>query len=161
MKTCIATALLFIATATSAAGETTAPANSLHNTLPPGHPSIGAAPVDIGDVRVAKASGPNAKTVEEIVTQRTQLKDKPVEVRGKVVKFNTAIMGKNWVHLRDGTGTEAKGNNDLLVTTQDLAKPGDVVTVRGAVRIDKDFGSGYAYAVLIEDATVTPDKPKK
>ena len=147
MKTCIAAALLLMATATYAA-EPIAPQD-----LPPGHPSIGK-PVDLGDVRVPKATGANAKTVEEIVTQRAQLKDKPVEVRGKVVKFNAAIMGKNWLHLRDGTGAEAKGSNDILVTTQGQAKPGDVVTVRGTVRTDKDFGSGYAYDVMIEDATI-------
>jgi len=154
MKTCcIAAALLLLSTVAAAAGET-APANA----LPPGHPSIGA-PVDLSNIKVARASGPNAKTVEEIVTQRTELKDKPVLLRGKVVKFNPGIMGKNWVHLRDGTGSDAKESNDVLVTTQDMAGLGDVVTVRGTVRIDKDFGSGYAYAVLIEDATITPDKP--
>jgi hypothetical protein len=59
-------------------------------------------------------------------------------------------MGKNWVHLRDGTGSE--GSNDILVTTQNQAKAGDVVTVKGVVRNDKDFGAGYSYKVLIEEA---------
>jgi hypothetical protein len=148
MKTSLAIALSLSITATAAFA-----ADEVK--LPPGHPSIKSA-ADIGDVRVAKATGPNAKTVEEIVTQRAQLKDKPVVVRGKVVKFNAGIMGKNWVHLRDGTGEDAKGSNDILVTTQGQAKPGDVVTASGTVRIDKDFGSGYAYGVLIEDATLAP-----
>jgi hypothetical protein len=154
MKTVFTIALLSVATA-AWAGPAAAP-----DSLPPGHPSI-SRPVDIGDVHVAKATGPNAKTVEEIVTQRTQLKDKPVAVHGKVVKFHAAIMGKNWVHLRDGTGSQAQGSNDVLVTTQDQTRPGDVVTARGTVRINKDFGSGYAYPVLIEEATITPDKPRK
>ena len=80
------------------------------------------------------------------------MKDKPAAVRGKVVKFNGGIMGKNWIHLRDGSGAAADGSNDLLVTTADQAAVGDTITAEGLVRTDKNFGSGYAYKVLIEDA---------
>ncbi|HZV53822.1 MAG TPA: hypothetical protein VFF82_02690 [Rhodocyclaceae bacterium] len=111
---------------------------------------------DIGDVHVAKAGGANARTVAEVVTKGAELKDKPVLVRGKVVKFNPEIMGKNWVHLRDGSGSATDNTNDVLVTTTSQAKVGDVVTVKGVVRTDKDFGSGYAYKVLIEEATLQP-----
>jgi hypothetical protein len=113
-----------------------------------------AKPADVGDVKVAKATGPNARTVAEIVTKGAQLKDKPVAVRGKVVKYNADIMGRNWVHIRDGSGTAADGSNDVLVTTKAETKIGDVVLVKGVVHTDKDFGSGYAYKVLIEDATL-------
>ena len=113
-------------------------------------------PVDLGNIKVPKAVGTNARTVEELVTKRTELKDKPVLVRGKVVKFNPEIMGKNWVHLRDGSGSAADGSNDILVTTMASTKVGDVVTVEGTVRTDKDFGAGYSYRVLIEDATFKP-----
>ncbi|MFA6971520.1 MAG: nucleotide-binding protein [Gallionella sp.] len=108
--------------------------------------------VDIGDVNVPKAVGANARTVAEIVTHAAELKDKPVLVRGKIVKYNPGIMGKNWIHLRDGSGTDAANTNDILVTTQAQAKVGDVVTVKGIVRNDKDFGAGYSYKVLIEEA---------
>jgi len=90
--------------------------------------------------------------VAEVITKSTELKDKPVRVSGKVVKYNGGIMGKNWIHLRDGTGQEADGTNDVLVTTAAEAKLGAVVTVTGVVRTNKDFGSGYSYKVLIEDA---------
>ena len=90
----------------------------------------------------------------EVVTKATALKDKPVQVSGKVVKFNAGIMGKNWVHLRDGSGQDANQSNDILVTTAAQAKVGEVVTVAGVVRNDKDFGSGYTYKVMIEDATL-------
>jgi hypothetical protein len=109
---------------------------------------------DVGDIRVPKATGANARTVAEIVTKSAELKDKPVDVRAKVVKANFGIMGKNWLHVRDGSGSASDGSNDLLVTTADSAKVGDVVTVKGAVHTDRDFGSGYAYKVLIEDATL-------
>ncbi|MCK9388660.1 MAG: nucleotide-binding protein [Sulfuritalea sp.] len=108
----------------------------------------------VGDVKVAKASGPNARTVAEIVTKSAALKDKPVVVRGKVVKFTAAVMGKNWIHLRDGSGSAADRTDDVLVTTKDQAKIGGTVLVKGVVRTDKDFGSGYSYKVLIEDATL-------
>lgn len=108
----------------------------------------------INDAPVPKASGANARTVAEIITKSAELKDKPVLVRGKVVKYNPEIMGKNWIHLRDGSGSAADGTNDILVTTASAAKVGDIVTVKGTVRTDKDFGSGYAYKVLIEDATL-------
>ncbi len=106
------------------------------------------------DVKVPKAIGSDARTVAEIVTKRADLKDKTVLVRGKVVKYNEAVMGKNWVHLRDGSGTASDNSNDLLVTTKDHVAIGDIVVAKGVVHTDKDFGAGYAYKVLIEGATV-------
>jgi hypothetical protein len=106
------------------------------------------------DIHVPKAKGANARTVAEIVTKGTELKDKTVVVRGKVVKYNAGIMGKNWIHLRDGSGSISDNTNDILVTTANQTKLGDVVTARGVVHTDKDFGAGYAYKVLIEDATL-------
>lgn len=112
--------------------------------------SVNGASIDI----VARASGANAWTVAEIVLKSAELKDKPVIVRGRVVKYNPEIMAKNWIHLRDGSGSAANNNNDILVTTTSSAKVGEVLTVKGVVRTDKDFGAGYAYKVLIEDATI-------
>lgn len=108
-------------------------------------------------VKVVKANGANAYTVADVVTRSVQLKDKPVKVNGQVVKYNAGIMGKNWIHLRDGSGTAS--NNDILVTTTAPAKVGDLVTVSGVVRNDMDFGAGYSYKVLIEEATLNALKP--
>jgi hypothetical protein len=118
------------------------------------HKAAAAGPSDVGDVKVPKASGADARTVSEIYAQRAALKEKPVTVRGKVVKFNENIMGKNWLHLRDGSGAAGK-DNDITITTGDKTAVGDVVVVKGTVRVDKDFGAGYAYPVIIEDATVS------
>jgi len=101
---------------------------------------------------ITKASGADGRTVAEIVTSDAELKDSVVSVRGRVVKYSAGIMGKNWIHLRDGSGSSAYASDDLLVTTLDQAQIGDVVLVNGIVRKDKDFGAGYAYKVLIEDA---------
>lgn len=111
-------------------------------------------PAAVTDVKVAKASGPNARTVSEIAGGKTTLKDTTVLVRGTVVKFNSNIMGRNWVHLRDGSGSAADNTNDLLVTTKDTAKVGDVVVAKGMVHTDRDFGAGYRYKVLVEDASL-------
>jgi hypothetical protein len=109
---------------------------------------------DVGDVKVAKATGADARTVAEVVAKRIELKDKTVVVRGKVVKFTPEVMGKNWVHLRDGTGSAADGTDDVLVTTKDEVKVGDVVVAKGVVHVDRDLGSGYSYKVLVEEATL-------
>ena len=111
-------------------------------------------PAALPPAKVSKATGPDARTVAEVVQGRTALKDNPVQVRGKVVKVNLGIMGKNWVHLQDGSGTAADGSNDILVTTKDVAAVGDIVTAKGVVHNDVDLGSGYNYAVLIEQATL-------
>jgi len=106
------------------------------------------------DVHVPKATGPNARTVAEIMTKPAELKDKPVLVRGKIVKYSPSIMGKNWIHLRDGSGSAAAGTNDVLVTTTEQAKIGDIVTAKGVLRTDRDFGSGYSYKAVVEEATL-------
>ena len=117
-----------------------------------GMPAAAAKVVDSTPIKVAKASGANARTVAEVVTKATELNGKPVRVSGKVVKYNAGIMGKNWIHLRDGSGLDADSSNDLLVTTAAETKVGAIVTVTGVVRTNKDFGAGYSYKVLIEDA---------
>ena len=122
--------------------------------LPPGHVPIGAAPVDLGAIKVPKASGPEARTVAEIVTKRLELAGKTVLVRGKVVKYTPEVLGKNWLHLRDGTGQASDQSHDILVTTREQTKLGEVVLVKGVVQIDKDIGSGYTFKVLIEEAAL-------
>ncbi len=105
-------------------------------------------------ISVTKATGADAYTVGELYAQQGKLNKKKVVVRGKVVKVSAGIMGKNWIHLQDGTGDAAKGNNDLVVTSQDLPEIGDVVTASGILAKDKDFGGGYRYAVIVEEAKV-------
>ena len=126
--------------------DPTAKPASPHRATPPA--------VAVPVAKVAKATGPGAKTIAEVVQGKAALKDKPVLVRGQVVKVNLGILGKNWLHIQDGSGTAADGTNDILVTTKDVAALGDIVTVNGTVHTDVDLGAGYAYAVLIEDAAV-------
>lgn len=107
---------------------------------------------DPGPIKVDKAEG--GRTVADVWTTRASLDGKQVIVRGQVVKSLSGIMGKNWLHLRDGSGTPEKGDHDLTVTSNGTARVGDIVTVRGTVRLDKDFGAGYVYPVIVEDARI-------
>lgn len=120
--------------------------------MPEGHPPItgntNGQNVDLTGIN--KAEG--GKTVSEVFSDKSELSGKDVVIRGKVVKFSPEIMGKNWIHLQDGTGGE--GTNDLTVTTSAAAKVGDTVLVTGKVTTDKDFGYGYKYDVIVEDAKI-------
>lgn len=121
--------------------------------LPKNHPPIAGGgakpPLDFSGIK--KAEG--GKTVAEIYAGKAELSGKPVKVRGKVVKYNANIMGKNWLHIQDGTGSA--GGNDLTVTTASETKVGDTILVTGTLAADRDFGSGYKYSLIIEDAKVT------
>ncbi|BCR06036.1 hypothetical protein DESUT3_31050 [Desulfuromonas versatilis] len=121
--------------------------------MPEGHPPIngsagGQAQVDLSGI--AKAEG--GQTVAEVFAGKGDLSGKEITLRGKVVKFSPEIMGKNWIHIQDGTGGE--GTNDLTVTTSAVAKVGDTVLVTGKLTTDKDFGYGYKYDIILEDAQV-------
>ncbi len=118
------------------------------------HQMVATGPSDVKVEKVAKASGADGRTVAEVWAQRQKLAGKQVAVRGKVVKF-TPVMGKNFIHLRDGSGSADKKDNDVTVTTNDPAAVGEVITAKGTVVVDRDFGSGYAYPVLLDDAKVT------
>lgn len=105
-------------------------------------------------IKVEKAAGANAYTIEEIFAKKGSLHGKQVVVKGQVVKVASGIMNRNWIHIQDGTGSEGKKNNDLTVTTDQMAEVGDVVTISGTLAKDKDFGGGYKYAAIIEKGIV-------
>ena len=125
-------------------------ASMMSNTNQMGSASQHMTTANTGDVKVPKAEGANAKTIAELWAGKNDLKGKTVVVRGKVVKSLSGIMGKNWLHLRDGST-----DKDITVTTDGNAAVGDVVVVTGTVNADKDFGAGYLYPVIIEDAKIS------
>jgi hypothetical protein len=108
--------------------------------------------MDVG--KVEKATGPDARTVAQLWTEKSNLVGKSVTIRGVVVKATNGVMGKNWIHLQDGSGDAKLGSNDITVTSLDRAATGETVTITGIVRTGKDFGAGYSYAVMVEDAKV-------
>jgi hypothetical protein len=113
-----------------------------------------AAAVPAENIVMGRAVGANTYTVAELFAQKGKLNGKKVIVKGKVVKVSPRIMKRNWVHIQDGTGSAGKKNHDLVVTTLALPADGQTVTVSGILLKDKDFGSGYKYEVLIEDAEI-------
>ena len=95
-------------------------------------------------------------TLEELFAKKDELKDKDVAVRAKIVKANFGIMRTNWYHIQDGTGKD--GPLDLVVTSSQNAKTGDIVVVESSLTLGKDFGAGYKFAVMLEDASITVEK---
>lgn len=116
--------------------------------------SKGSTAMSTESVKVDKATGPNAYAVAELYKNSKKLEKKKVVVRGKVVKVSSGVMKKNWIHLQDGSGDAKAGSNDLVVTSNDLPAVGDVVTASGTLYNNKDFGGGYKYAVIIENASI-------
>ena len=137
--------------AADAAKASDSPATAAQPQMPAGHPSAKpAAEVDLAGI--AQAEG--GKTVAGVFADKDALAGQKVTVRGKVVKVNAGILGTNWLHVRDGSGGE--GTNDLTVTTAGtVPNVGDTVLLTGTVALNKDFGMGYAYDVIVEEAEVT------
>jgi hypothetical protein len=107
------------------------------------------------NISIEKATGPDAYTVAEIFSQRKSLAGKQVVVRGKIVKVVPRIMKMTWLHLQDGTVSLPRKSHDLVVRTK--AQPpamGEIVTIKGTLLSDKDYGSGYRYEVLIDNAEI-------
>jgi hypothetical protein len=140
--------VVYFAGAISPAGASPGPATTPNSGHPGGPIATAAASVDLAGIE--KATGGN--TVAELLTDGQGFSGKEVHVRGKVVKFNAGIMGKNWIHIQDGTG--APGQNDLTVMTDGFAEVGDTVLVSGVAATDRDFGYGYKYPFIVEEANI-------
>lgn len=95
-------------------------------------------------------------TIAQLFDNSASYEGKEVKIKGKVVKVNNGIMGRNWIHIQDGTGD--KDNYDLTLTTDDKASVGQIIVVEGYVTLNKDFGSGYKYDVILEDSKVKVDQ---
>ncbi len=100
------------------------------------------------EISIAPAEG--GISIGELFSNKDTYADKTVVIKGQVTKFSAAIMNRNWVHLQDGTSGD--GKHDLTITTQDEVAVGDVVTFEGKITLDKDFGAGYKYEVVMEEA---------
>lgn len=124
-----------------------------HPAVAPGEECPPVSAETMATVIAARGEGGVAvKQVGEVWTERASIAGTRVTVQGEVTKFTPGVMGRNWIHVRDGTG--AAGTDDLTVTTSGQAAVGERVVVTGTVRIDQDFGNGYRYPVLLEEANV-------
>lgn len=91
-------------------------------------------------------------SVKEVIEKRLELKDKTIAIRGKVVKASPNILERNFIHIQDGT-SNSKEVGRVVFTSKELPKVGDIVTARGVVSVDKNFGSGYFYPIIVENAS--------
>jgi hypothetical protein len=120
-----------------------------------GHGATAGSPAAQAPLKVDPIAPPaGGSRIADVWANRASLAGKTVTVSGKVVKFNGGILGRNWLHLQDGSGKAADGTHDITVTNDAVAQVGDVITVTGTVAVDKDFGAGYAYKVMIEAAKI-------
>jgi hypothetical protein len=104
------------------------------------------------------AADAKPQTIAALYAGKATLGGKTVIAQGKVVKVNNGIMNRNWIHIKDGSGDAKAKTNELLVTSLQTAEVGDQITVTGTLGVDKDFGAGYAYSLLIEDAKIDVKK---
>ncbi|HEY0845864.1 MAG TPA: hypothetical protein VGE12_10885 [Noviherbaspirillum sp.] len=115
------------------------------------------AAMGFGTAGASIAQQAKMKTVAELHKERVALAGKTIRAQGKVVKANNGIRGHNFVHVQDGTGSPGSTNN-LIVRSKQTANVGDQVVITGMVVVDKDFGAGYFYPLIIEEATIAPKK---
>jgi len=110
---------------------------------------------DAADVRVAELEA--GENIAWVYANKDSLADQSVSLRGKVVKYNSNILGWNFIHIQDGSGDAAERNNDLTVTSKATTAVGDTVVLTGTLVLDKDFGAGYSFPILLDDASITPE----
>ncbi|OGU73064.1 MAG: hypothetical protein A2V93_00505 [Ignavibacteria bacterium RBG_16_34_14] len=91
-------------------------------------------------------------TIAKVFDEKESLEGKKIKVKGKVVKYNEGILDRNWIHIQDGTGDQ--GKHDLVITTTSSVQIGQTVIAEGTIALDKDFGSGYVYSVLLENSEI-------
>ncbi|MDM8160859.1 hypothetical protein QUH73_13630 [Labilibaculum sp. K2S] len=102
------------------------------------------------EVSIEKTKG--ITSISELFSKKDEFSGKQISVKGKVTKFNQNIMGKNWIHIQDGSDFE--GNFDLTITCKDVVSIGQIIEVSGTIALDKDFGAGYTYDIIMEDAKI-------
>ena len=108
------------------------------------------------EVQLDKKEG--ITSIADVYKNQKELSGKEITVYGKVAKFNKSIMGKNWIHIQDGSDFE--GNYDLTITSMDVTSVGEIVELTGKITLNKDFGAGYSYAVIMEEGKLVTSAAK-
>jgi len=140
--------------------------DALHNLSAPAANSVNSMPADLpatdrpaeepaADVQVAELEA--GQNIAYVYGNKDALADQQISLRGKVVKYNEGILGWNFIHIQDGSGDAADGSNDLTVTSKATTAVGETVVLTGTIILNKDFGAGYSFPVLMEDANLTTE----
>jgi hypothetical protein len=124
--------------------------------LPPGHPSTDSAvETPAADIKVAELTP--GQDIAYVYANKDSLAGQQISLRGEVVKYNSNILGTNFIHIQDGSGDVADGSNDLIVTSTTGTAVGETIVLTGTIVLDKDFGAGYTFPVLMDDASITAE----
>ena len=124
--------------------------------MPEGHPSIdGAVEAVSTDIKVAELKP--GQDIAWVYANKDAQAGQQISLRGKVVKYNDGILGWNFIHIQDGSGDATDGSNDLIVTSKTATAVGETVVLTGTIILNKDFGAGYSFPVLMEDASITAE----
>ena len=149
--------IYFVESILNASSSTASTGETPQGQMPAGHPPIAGmgatTPATVTDLD--KLEG--GMNIEEIYAASSDLSGQEVKLRGQVVKFSPQIMGTNWIHLQDGSGNPEAGTHDLTVTSNTQLKVGDIVVASGKLTVDKDFGHGYVYDLIVENAVVSTE----
>jgi len=125
-------------------------------TLPDGHPSADSTvETQAADIKVPELEP--GQNIAYVYANKDALADQQISLRGKVVKYNGGILGTNFIHIQDGSGDAADGSNDLTVTSEATTAVGQTVVLTGTIILNKDFGAGYSFPVMMEDADITTE----
>jgi len=146
--------ILFIGKLSKNADGSDAPGSSMPEMMIPGHSK----PKVTTESKISVTPLKDGKTIEVIAKEKDELNGKVVKFRGVVTKFNGEIMDRNWLHIQDGT---SYGKTfDITVTSDQSAKVGDEIVVEGTLMLNKDFGAGYVYNMIVENAKLINEKKK-
>ena len=104
----------------------------------------------MGDTNIEPLEG--GISITELMSNPNKYADKTIKLKGRVVKFSSGIMGLNWIHLDDGSAPSSK--SDLTITSDDVTSVGDIIVIEGIIVLNKDFGSGYFYKVMMEKGII-------
>ena len=114
------------------------------------HPNLQSDTTVVDVITIKKPE--NGTSLEALFSNKESFFNNSIIVKGKVTKVNNGILDRNWIHISDGTQFE--GKKSLTVTTQESANIGDIVTFKGTVILNKDFGHGYIYDILLEQGNL-------
>ena len=146
--------VIYFVSALQNLSATKLPEGTPTDVLPAGHPSIDDKVDDTAAV-VEVAELEPGLDIAYVYANSDDLANQQISLRGQVVKYNEGILGWNFIHIQDGSGDVADGSNDLTVTSKDTTAVGETIVVTGTIVLNKDFGSGYTFPVLLEDASFT------
>lgn len=104
--------------------------------------------IAISDTPLIERDG--SMKISELLKDPKKYEGQTVQISGKCVKINLNIMKRNWIHIQDGT----RNDYDLIITSDTFVPEGDIITIRAVVVLNKDFGAGYRYEVILENGVL-------